>query len=202
MSEIVSVGVEGPTDTEVVSRIFDWLGIGMGTVYGERGKGYLDGKVAAWNVAARYAPWLVLRDLDHDAPCAPQLLKVLIPSPSALMRFRVPVRTVDAWLLADAERIAAFLSVRARDVPSDPDSLPQPKQTIVNLARKSRRKDIADDMVPAQGTSGAVGPAFASRMIEFARRSWRPEVAAVRSASLGKCIAALDAWRSRVGAPH
>lgn len=193
--EIVSVAVEGPTDTEVVSRLFAWLGIGLGTVYGEHGKAYLDGKLGAWNAAAKFAPWLVVRDLDHDADCAPTLVAKLLPAPSPFMCFRVPVRTVDAWLLADRERLASFLVVPVTAVPDDPDSLSDPKREIVNLARTSKRREVRDDLVPHLGMTAKVGPAFGARMIEFARKHWRPSVAVHSSKSLSRAVAALTPWR-------
>jgi hypothetical protein len=173
-SETVSVAVEGPIDTEVVSRVFAWLGIRLGTVYAERGKAYLDGRIKAWNAAAKFAPWFVVRDLDHDADCAPTLVSKLLSKPSAFMRFRVPVRAVDAWLLADREQIASFLVVPAKEVPGNPDSLPDPKRQIVSLARRSKRREVRDDLVPQKGLGAKVGPAFGARMIEFASRYWRP----------------------------
>jgi hypothetical protein len=193
--EIVSVAVEGPTDTEIVARVFGWLGIQLGTVYGERGKSYLDGKLGAWNAAAKFAPWLVVRDLDHDADCAPTLVSKLLPAPSAFMRFRVPVRSIDAWLLADRERLASSLFIPVTAVPSDPDSLSDPKQEIVNLARRSKRREVRDDLVPHPGMTAKVGPAFAARMIEFARKHWRPSVAVRRSESLSRTVDALAQWR-------
>jgi hypothetical protein len=192
--EIVSLAVEGPTDTEVLARIFDWLGIELGTVYGERGKGYLDARILAWNTAAKFAPWVVVRDLDHDAPCASELVQRLLPNPSAFMRFRVSVRAIDAWLLADRERIASFLAIAPKGVPSDPDALPDPKRKIIELARRSRKRELRLDLVPQLGMTSKVGPAFVSRMIEFVRQHWRPQIAAHRSPSLRRCIAALEAW--------
>jgi len=188
------VAVEGPTDTEVVARVFGWLGIQLGTVYGERGKSYLDGKLGAWNAAAKFAPWLVVRDLDHDADCAPTLVSKLLPAPSAFMCFRVPVRTIDAWLLADRERFASFLAIPVTAVPRDPDSLSDPKREIASLASRSKRREVRDDLVPRPGMTVKVGPAFAARMIEFARKHWRPSVAARGSKSLSRAVAALSQW--------
>jgi hypothetical protein len=103
------------------------------------------------------------------------------------MCFRVAVRAVEAWLLADRESLAGFLRVSPSRVPPDPESLDEPKQAMVNLARQSRSRAVQEDMVPRPGSGRSVGPAYASRLIEFAQSTWRPEIAATRSDSLRRC---------------
>jgi len=110
------------------------------------------------------------------------------------MRLRIAVRSVEAWLLGDAERLSAFLHVSSDRIPSHPDDLDDAKQTLVNLARRSKSREIQEDLVPARGTSARVGPAYAARLIEFAGRKWRPSVAARRSGSLKRCVASLREW--------
>jgi hypothetical protein len=101
------------------------------------------------------------------------------------------VREVEAWLLADADRIAEFLRVAGSRVPRDPEALVDPKAAMVGLARASRRRDIREDMVPRQESGRPVGPAYASRLIEFASSFWRPDVAARQSDSLRRALDSL-----------
>jgi hypothetical protein len=104
------------------------------------------------------------------------------------------VREVEAWLLADREQIAKFLSVSKASVPDDPESETDPKQTMVNLASRSRRREIREDIIPRPGSGRAIGPAYTSRLIEFAssaKTQWRPEAAAEHSSSLRRCLACL-----------
>jgi hypothetical protein len=111
----------------------------------------------------------------------------------------VAVRAVEAWLLADAERLAAFLGIRAALIPRDPDAEHDPKTTLVNLARRSRRRAIREDIVPREGSGGRVGPGYVGRLIEFvtaAENGWRPGVAAGRSDSLRRCLEALQVLRA------
>ena len=103
------------------------------------------------------------------------------------MCFRVAVRQIEAWLLADSERLARFLSIAIARVPVDPEALDNPKETLVNLARHSRRRDIREDMVPRPRSGRSVGAAYTSRLIEFAETQWRPEIAAERADSLRRC---------------
>ena len=110
------------------------------------------------------------------------------------MRFRIAVREAEAWLLADAVQMGKFLGVRQSLIPAQPDALPDPKQTLVNLARRSRRQAVKLDMVPAEGTNVRVGPAYVPRIIEYASQHWRPRVAAQRSESLRRTINSLKDW--------
>jgi hypothetical protein len=84
------------------------------------------------------------------------------------------------------------LSVAGHHIPAAPENLPNPKQMMVNLARKSRKRAIREDMVPVPGTTARVGPGYTFRIMEFATTLWRPEVAARVSNSLARCISALQ----------
>ena len=115
------------------------------------------------------------------------------------------VREVEAWLLADAARLGRFLGVPAARIPLSPDTLRNPKQEMVNLARRSRSRSIREDLVPRPEGGRQVGPAYTSRLIEFvqgAANGWRPavvpclrkgEVAAGASNSLARCLRSLAA---------
>jgi hypothetical protein len=74
----------------------------VGSVYGKNGKADLHKKIKGYNNAARHAPWLVLVDLD-DESCAFSLCQSWLPVPARYLCFRVAVRQVEAWLMADAE---------------------------------------------------------------------------------------------------
>ena len=109
----VSGAVEGILDEAVVRRLTSDFGIHMGTVFGRSGKPHLKARIDGYNRAARFSPWIVLIDLDDDFECAPTLRAEWLPTPAEHMYLRVAVRTVESWLLADREGIAAFLSVCA-----------------------------------------------------------------------------------------
>ncbi|MCX8099547.1 MAG: hypothetical protein N3F11_11210 [Casimicrobiaceae bacterium] len=191
MAIAVSAAVEGPTDEAVAVRLIEHVGAQPLAVYGKNGKPHLKQHAGAYNHAARHKPWLLLVDLDRDADCAPPLRHAWLPQPARLMCFRVAVRAVEAWLLADAEAVADFFGVARARVPRDPETLADPKAAMVNLARASRRRDIREDMVPRAGSGRAVGPAYSSRVREFVEKHWRPAVAAQRADSLARAIRCL-----------
>lgn len=188
----ISAAVEGATDKAVVRKLITQVGAELGPVYGKYGKGSLREKITGYVNAARRTPWIVLVDLDHDAPCPPPLRSDWVPAQVPFLCFRVAVRAVEAWLLADADALAAFLGVSRNRIPRDPESLQDPKTAMVNLARASRRNAIRADMVPRDGSGRPIGPAYASRLIEFASSPWRPDIAAQRSDSLRRALACLE----------
>lgn len=160
-------------------------------VYGREGKRYLRARVVNYNQAARYYPWLVIVDLNHEADCAPSLRSAWLPTSSPYMRFRVAIRAVESWLLADTERISAFLRVPINRVPRDVERLGDPKQALLQLASRSSSRAIREDMIPRPGSGRAVGRAYSSRLIEFvidSRSGWRPSTAARSSNSLNRCL--------------
>jgi hypothetical protein len=186
--------VEGDVDEAVLVRIAQRLGLTVGTVHGRQGKSHLLRALPGYNMAARFTPWVVVLDLDRDCDCAPPCRSRWLPAPSANMHFRIAVRSIESWLLADRERIAAFLGVQRAVIPADPDSLDDPKGTLVGLARRSRRHATRAEMVPTQGGGRRVGPLYSARLIEFAsdrEEGWRPEVASLVSDSLARCMQAL-----------
>lgn len=187
----MTCAVEGDLDEVVLRRIAAFVGISIGVVHGRKGKPMLLAALNGYNKAAQFAPWICLVDLDLDCDCAPPCVQKWLPNQSAYMCFRIAVRTVEAWLLADRERIARWRRVSVGKVPQNPDSLANPKQFLVNLARYSHQRAIQDDLVPRQGSGRAVGPLYTARMIEFAGdedNGWRPEQALQLSKSLARCI--------------
>lgn len=187
----INAAVEGPVDEAVVKRLIDFVGGSPGGVFGKNGKPQLRTRIMGYNNAARRSPWLVLVDLNHDGECAPLLRDEWLPEPAPMMCFRVAVREVEAWLLADRKGIARFLGVPQSVVPRDPEAIDDPKKAMVDLAGRSRWRAIREDMVPREGSGRPVGPAYTSRLIEFARELWAPEEAMIASDSLRRCVECL-----------
>jgi len=195
---IIPAAVEGIVDEAVVQKLIIVAGGCPGTVYGKTGKVFLRQKIQGFNNAAEAWPWLVLVDLNNDAECAPPLCSEWLPVPAPYLCFRVAVREVEAWLMADADSLASFLGVSRNRIPAEPEQLYDPKTEMVNLARRSRRLAIRKDMVPREGSGRSVGPAYPSRLIEYVQTSWRPEVAIERAESLKRSIRCLQRMIEKV----
>lgn len=184
---VIPVAVEGPTDEAVARRLIEAAGAELGAVYGKNGKANLLQRLNGYNNAARFAPWLVLMDLDQDADCAPPFRAAHLPDSAESMCFRVVVHELEGWLMADRETMARFLSVPIARLPYSPDAVLDPKQLLVDAAQHARRREIREGIAPRAGSGRSVGPLYTSLLIQYAQTQWRPEVAEQQSDSLRRC---------------
>lgn len=172
----------------------------IGAVYGKKGSGFLKQKLPAFNNAAKSSPCLVLTDLD-SLSCVPTLiedwfgcrLQEFKKRRHANLIFRVAVREVEAWVMADRENFAAFLGVSRHLIPDQTDNIPDPKKLLLELASKCRNRDLRNDIVPRPGDKRNIGPDYNGRLGEFVQSSWRAQSAYAHSSSLAR------AWKTLVG---
>jgi hypothetical protein len=151
-------------------------------------------------------PYVVLVDLERKGgsgraagySCVPELLDdwALVRPFHANFLFRVAVRAVESWLMADRQRFAEFLGVPLNRVPPDPDTCNDPKGVVVTLARRSRRKAIQDAIVPKPGASARVGTYYTAEMSRYVEQCWRVDKACLVSPSLRRTVARLRAFSS------
>ena len=188
----VNILVEGLADEPVAKRLLKHVGLEVGMVYGRRGKPYLLEQLMKYNQAAHIMPWFALVDLDMDAQCPSEAVLGWLPKPAHGMRFRVAVQSIEAWLMADRESIASFLAVSLSKIPHRIDLDPNPKQTLINIARTSRNRSIREDIVLRQESGAKVGPLYVARLTNFTENHWRPGEAEKHSESLHRCIRALS----------
>ena len=191
----ISLATEGLDDEAAAKKICAVLQIPVDFSYPAGGKTRLDPKLPHYNQAASRTPWLVLRDLDADARCPSELCGRLINNKTEGLLLRIPVKSIESWLMADPISLSSFMGLSKGKIPSNPDELPNPKVAMVNLARRSRRRAIRA-MVPQEGFSVQVGPEYTSKLIEYSRDHWDPLRAATLSNSLHRCIKALQNFYS------
>lgn len=166
--------------------------ISVTVAMGHQGRGYLQNRARELNRTAASVPVLLLADLDRPLPCPPDLIASWLSAPAQrLLLFRIAVMEIESWVLADRGRFASFLSVPDHRIPANTDEIPQPKEFIVNLARRSRRKDIREDLVPAPGSTSSVGPAYNPRLAVFVDETWNPVTASEASPSLARAVTRL-----------
>lgn len=141
------------------------------------------------NNASRGIPHLVLTDQDTEQDCPPNQIKKWIRRdvrPNLLYRFAT--MEVEAWVMAHRENFAQFLSVLPKKIPHRPDEILKPKEFLIGLARKSRKRRLREDLVPAPGATSKVGPDYNGRLCEFVQNHWRAEIAAENSPSLARTL--------------
>lgn len=160
----------------------------IGTTYRRGGYGYLRKTINGWNAAAKGKPFVVLTDLD-DAECPATLIGNWLKfEPNRNLIFRVAVRKVEAWLLADNRNLAKFLRVPERYMPREPEALRDPKATLIELAERSRFRYIRDSLLPRQGSTAKQGRGYNECLGGFVREYWDWREASSRAASLAKAL--------------
>jgi len=141
------------------------------------GFGYLKKNIAKFTQIAKQYSILVLIDLDNS-PCAVEKVKTWLAEkpqhPNFI--FRVAVREVEAWLLADAENLGNFLGISSQVfVGQNPDTLPNPKEHLIQTVHdKCRKRRLRESIVPAPGATSKVGPDYNGVLIQFVESHWKP----------------------------
>jgi hypothetical protein len=184
----ILVVVEDPLSEAVMRRLIASYGrqLRVDRVINKHGNTEIRKGIPTYKSASHSVPHFVLTDLDRT-PCAPALLNDWrIGELPARMLFRVAVREVEAWLLADRNGIADFLAIPANKVPANPESLDDPKRALINLARKSRKRKLMQEIVPENGSAARIGPLYNVRLSEFVRDDWDIDEARRQAPSLDK----------------
>ncbi len=190
---ILNYLVEGDIDEAVARKLILYTGHEVGASYGKRGFSYIQNKIGSFNKSAIDICYFALVDfMDTNLPCPGAVLSTWLPHRSQKMLFRVAVREVESWLLADRDNLASFLNVSQTRMPADPENSDDPKRTLVNIARHSSTKSIRDSLVPDQGSTAQVGKLYNSEMSRFVNDHWRPEIARNNANSLEKCLHRLE----------
>lgn len=185
---------EGPTDRAAARRLISAAGAIPGADYSKRtgaaaGKDYLDANIHRFNAAAAHKCWLVLR--DSDGVCAKDLVHHLIAEPSPLMRLRIVVPAIEAWLMADRDVLADYLAVSVARIPAEPEGILDIKERLVEIVSHSRSRSIREEMLPAMRSGRRQGPGYSNVLIEFINNRWDPDRSSRRADSLRRSLCRL-----------
>jgi hypothetical protein len=182
----IALATEDELSEAVGGRLIAELGEGFSTSIPFRGggNGYLKIRMEKFVNYARHYPLLLITDLD-SVDCAGALVtqwlgKVICPRK---LLFRVAVREVEAWLLADHEGMKSLFGGEVYGFPEDPDALPDPKHHLLRLAQGARR-DVRSAILPARNSGARIGLGYNAVLSAFVRANWSPARAARRSDSL------------------
>jgi|SRR5215213_737383 len=190
---VISSIVEGPIDEAVAIKLIEATGHIPGGRYGKRGSGYIKKKIHGFNRVARSFHYLALVDfMDANLPCPGEVVRTWLPHREPKMLFRVVVREIESWLLADHENISIFLNISRTKVPTSPELLDDPKLELVNLARKSRSQRVRAAIAPETGSRATVGKLYTSEITIFTRLYWDLRIARRNAPSLDKCLKYLE----------
>ena len=187
----VILATEDRLSDAVSTKILESFGIGIMLRIGFKGNSYLQQKAPSLNQMARGSyNVFMLTDLDSPQNCPPQLIQSWISAPlNSGFFLRVAVMEVESWIMADRSALAGFLSIPVNRIPSNTDVIDNPKEFLVSLARRSNKRRLRDQLVPApRATTAKVGPEYNSRFSEFVQTHWDLERAAVVSPSLKRTL--------------
>ena len=177
LSDAVATKILEKFDVEIVERI------------GFQGKSDLERKTPELNRAASGITIFMLTDLDSPRDCPPSLIRSWIRGAlNPKFFFRVAVMEVESWVMADRIGFAAFLSVPLHRIPAPTDDILNPKEFLLSLARRSKKKSVREALVPAQRATLNVGNEYNTLLSEFVRNHWNLERAATASPSLKRTL--------------
>jgi|SRR5271154_4822600 len=186
----LNLAVEDTLTEALFVKIFDSIPTeyAIRTVYNRGGNGYLKQNVNGFNNAAKGIPFLLGTDLDtYD--CPPDLIDDWLSHPKHHnLLIRVAVREVEAWVLADKQNLAGFLRIQAALIPDDVEAIPNPKQRLVELARRSRSREMREDLCPPANSTRKVGPNYNARMTAFVLQHWNLASARQHAPSLARAV--------------
>lgn len=155
--------------------------------YSEGGFGYIKKNIKGFNEASKGCPFFILTDLDTSR-CAPTLMEDwLRESIHPNLIFRIAVREVEAWLLADIEGFSKFTGVSKANFLINPEEIEDPKGELLKLIRRCRIRKIKEDILP-KNEYASVGPNYNARLGQFIENHWSIHRAMERSDSLKRAM--------------
>ena len=156
------------------------------------GNGYLRQRYKNFHQMARRHYVLLITDLDAES-CPTHLMaswRGNMPSSSQLI-FRIAVREIESWLLADHDAMRLLLEKPEVALPESPDQLADPKRELLSLAGKAPRS-VREDLCKKSGSIASQGLGYNLRLGELVRSTWEPNRAAQRSKSLQRACSQLS----------
>ena len=186
----VNALVEGPLDEAVASRLLRAAKHELQYCWGKRGVAFVRASVTKYASSVHSAPLLVLVDhMDTGLGCPPEVVTSWIRKRTTGLIFRVVVREIESWLMADRRNLADFLRVPIGRIPLRPEDEVDPKKRLVAIARGSRSITIRGKIAPRPSSTAQVGPLYQSEMQRFVQDLWDPRNVEERVApSLTRCL--------------
>ena len=165
------------------------------TCFGREGSGFLRRNLHKYSAAAGNGRRvLMLTDLDQRA-CAPAMRAEWFVDRAIHPRllFRVVVREIETWVMADRSAFAAFLGIPPGRIERNIEGIQQPKEYLLQLATRGRR-DIRRDLLPVTSAIASKGMGYNHRLVAFVRGEWSAQRASESAPSLMRARQRLDAW--------
>ena len=183
------LAVEDRLSDAVATKILETFSVKIVKRIGFQGKSDLERKTPELNRAANGITVFMLTDLDSPRDCPPEFIRSWIKDTlNPRFFFRVAVMEVESWIMADRVGFANFLSIPLHRIPSLTDDILNPKEFLLSLARRSKKKTVREALLPARGATLSIGNEYNTLLSEFVRDHWDLERAASVSPSLKRTV--------------
>jgi hypothetical protein len=190
----INLVVEDALSEAICLRLLAHHSLDAGFVYGKEGYGFIKTRLRGFNHAAKGMSYLVLTDLDRFN-CAPEVWNDWLPGITrhSNLIFRVAVREVEAWLLADIESLRRFFGLKGRPSFADPDHVLDPKHELLAMASKSPKRMLRESVVFQNRQGNLVqGPDYNASLLRFVQTDWNISNAIGKSDSLHRAARAIS----------
>jgi hypothetical protein len=162
--------------------------------FGKRGRGYIQNKINDFN-NQQNIHFLILADLDSDK-CAPELLNKWLKRPLRHnIVFRIAVREVESWLLADTKGISQYLNLDPLFIKKEvnnPDCLSNPKLKLLSFVKRCKNRNLREDLLREDNAVYRQGPGYNSRMSLYVKKYWKLERAVLVSDSFQRALNSIE----------
>lgn len=99
--------------------------------------------------------------------------------------------------MSDHETVDRLLGGQAAHLPTNLESIPNPKEFLLDLAKRGAPRDVKRDLLPERGAKASQGLGYNRRLCDHVNRFWSPRRAARRSDSLSRLISRLIEFADR-----
>ncbi|WP_024667185.1 hypothetical protein [Pseudomonas syringae] len=152
------------------------------------GFGPFKDKITALNSIATRMPVLMLADGDQDNCVVKQRNSWMPARAHENLILRLAVREAESWVLADHEGFSQFAELSAAALPPLPDEIRDPKEALIGLIGRSKRRILRDEMLPNKQARAKTGLGYNLHLTGFVKEQWCAQRASERSPSLARSI--------------
>lgn len=192
----IFVGVEDDLSFRVainlIGRVFT-TGYSPQRLHARRAGGFgeIRGNLEKYLKLAIREPVVLITDLDRYQ-CAPSLIAEWFGKneQSNFLCFRVAVREIESWLMADRTNFASYVGVSEAKVPRQIENESDPKSRLIAIA-KNARKGVRDEIVRKGSARLSQALGYNDALSTFVDSNWNADAAAEQSNSLKRAIDSL-----------
>ncbi|MBN1409647.1 MAG: hypothetical protein JW969_02310 [Spirochaetales bacterium] len=163
-------------------------------VIGKRGQGYIKNKINAFNNTNESMLFFVLTDLDQYE-CPPDIINKWFDRPCRKnLIFRIAVREVEAWLLADTRGFSDFVKLDEswiRKQTGNVEKIFNPKEILLSIVKRCKLRHLREDIIRVDKNQIKQGPGYNTRLQDFTENYWSIDRAKKNADSLFRSINSL-----------